>query len=156
MSTTLIVNNIPFEYPTQGTQPPWGDQASAWAEEVTKVLNSLKGNSDILETGANIANNVSSPQDVTDLKFDAGTVRSFAVRGNITRIYDSSSTYEEFVLVGLKTASGWELQQDGVGNSGITFSITPAGQVQYVSSNLSFSISYSGLLKFRGIGILNT
>lgn len=156
MSITLTVNNIPFEYPTQGSQPPWGDEASGWAEEVTKVLNSLKGSSDILETGANIANNITSPSDITDLKFDATGVRSFAVRGNITRTYDSNSKYEEFVLVGLRTATGWSLQQDGIGNTGVTFSITSAGQVQYISSNLPFSSSYSGLIKFRGIGILNT
>lgn len=156
MSIQLTVNNIPFDYPNPGEQAPWGEGATGWATEVTRVLNSLKGNSDILETGANIANNITSAQDVTDFKFDPGTVRSFAVRGNITRLYDTNSVYEEFVLVGVKDATGWTLQQDGVGNSGITFSITPAGQVQYISSNLSYTSTYSGLIKFRGIGILNS
>lgn len=156
MSITLTVNNIPFELPTQGSQAPWAEGLDGWHEEVTKVLNSLKGSSDILETGANIANNVTSPTDITDFKFNAAQVRSFAVRGNITRTNDSNSQYEEFVLVGLRTATGWDLQQDGMGNSGVTFSITNAGQVQYVSTNLPFTTSYSGLMKFRGIGILNT
>lgn len=156
MSITLTVNNIPFELPTQGSQAPWAEGLDGWHEEVTKVLNSLKGNSDILETGANIANNVTSPTDITDFKFNAAQVRSFAVRGNITRTNDANSQYEEFVLVGLRTATGWDLQQDGIGNAGVSFSITNAGQVQYTSTNLPFSSSYSGLMKFRGIGILNT
>ena len=154
MSIVLTVNNIPFEYPTQGTQSPWGDQASSWAEEVTKVLNSLKGPADILETAAQIQNNVSTPTDIPDFKFNPTIVRSFSVKGNITRATSSSSIYEECTLVGMKTATGWDLQQDGVGNSGVTFSITAGGQVQYTSSN--FVGQTSGIIKFRGIGILNS
>jgi hypothetical protein len=155
MSVTLVVNNIEYQYPSPGTQPPWGQDATDWASEVTRVLNSLKGSADILETGANILNNVTSLTDVTDMKFDANIVRSFTIRGNITRVYDSSSIYEEFVLTGLKKASTWILQQDGIGNAGIDFTITPAGQIQYTSSNLTYSTTYSGLLKFRAISILS-
>lgn len=151
---TLTVNNIPFQLPTQGTQAPWADGLDGWHEEVTRVLNSLKGPSDILETGANISNNVSVPTDVTDLKFNSATVRSFTITGNITRVYDASSIYEQFTLEGLKTATGWEIAQSGIGDSGVTFSITPAGQIQYTSSNLSFTTTYSGLCKFRGLALL--
>ncbi len=156
MSVSLTVNNIPFELPTTGSQAPWSEGLDGWHEEVTRVLNSLKGTADILETGANIANNVTSVQDVTDLKFDAAIVRSFSIIGNITRTYDSNSVYEEFALSGLKNASGWVIQQDGIGQAGVTFTITSAGQVQYTSSNLSYTTSYSGLVKFRAVSLLTT
>ena len=155
MAVTLIVNNQPFEYPTQGTQAPWGESATAWAEEVTKVLNTLKGVSDLLETAASISNNATTPKDITGFQFDPGTVKSFSVNGSVTRVYDSNQIEEQFVLTGLKTATGWKIQQDGIGDAGITLSITAAGQVQYTSTNLSFSTTYSGLMKFRGIAILN-
>lgn len=154
MAIILYVNNIPHKVPTTGEQAPWSEGLDTWHEEVTKVLNSLKGSSDILETGASIANNVSTPQDVTDLKFDAAKVRSFVVNGNITRLYDTSSKYEEFTLTGLKTDSGWKLQQEGVGDAEVAFSITNSGQVQYISSNLTVISSYSGLSKFRGQAVL--
>lgn len=154
MAIQLSVNNIIFDLPTQGESAPWAEGLDGWHEEVTRVLNSLKGASDILETGANISNNVTVPTDVTDLKFNAATVRSFTITGNLTRIYDSSSVYEQFTLQGLKTDVGWELAQDGIGDAGVTFTITPAGQIQYISSNLSYTTTYQGLCKFRGLALL--
>lgn len=151
----LYVNNVPFEYPEPGTQAPWGQGATDWASEVTTVLNSLKGASDILETAAIIANNVSSYTDIPDFKFNPSTVRSFKVECNIYRTANTSELAEVLTLTGLRTGSGWILQQDGVGNAGITLDITPAGQVQYTSSNMS-GTPYTGLMKFRGIGILNS
>ena len=52
MAVTLTINNTPFEYPEPGDQAPWGEAATDWAVEVTRVLNSLSGPSDILETTA--------------------------------------------------------------------------------------------------------
>ena len=149
MSIEVTVNNIPFNIPTQGQSAPWGEPLDGFFFEIARVLNSLKG------SGDNILNNVTTPTDVTDMKFDANLVRSFTIRGNLTRVYDSASVYEEFVITGLKKASTWALQQDGIGNAGIDFTITPAGQLQYTSSNLSYVTTYSGLLKFRAISILS-
>ena len=156
MAITLTVDNIPFEYPAPGETAPWGEGATDWAERVTYVLNTLKGPADILETGANILNDQRYPADVTDMKFNASIVRSFKIEGNITRTYDSNSKYEEFTIVGLHNGSGWDLQQDGMGDAGVTFSITSSGQIQYSSTDLTYTISYSGLCKFRGIAILTT
>jgi hypothetical protein len=156
MSVTLVVNNTPFEYPEQGEQQPWGEAATGWAAEVTKVLASVNGPADVLETSATIANNVTTPTDIAGFFFDATQVRSFAVRGNVYRTHSSSEKSEEFLLVGLyQGGSGWIFQQEGIGDAGISFSITPAGQVQYTSSNLA-GTPYSGLIKFRGVGLLNT
>ncbi len=157
MAITVYVNNIPFILPTSGEQPNWADNGlDGWHEEVTKVLNSLKGSNDILETGASISNNQVTPADVTDLKFDGTVVRSFVIEGNITRIADTTAKYEEFTLVGLREGTDWVLQQDGVGNSGVTFSITPVGQVQYTSINMTVVSTYSGLIKFKAISLLQS
>jgi hypothetical protein len=151
MAVTLIVNNVPFEYPTQGEQAPWGEAASGWAQEVTTVLSSLNGPSDILETSATIQNNQSIAQPVPGLFFDPLTVRSFSVKGNVYRTDGVTTKYEEFTLTGLNTGSLFLIQQDGFGDSGVNFSITSGGQVLYTSSNF-----VSGIMKFRGIGILQT
>lgn len=155
MSITLVVNNIPFEYPTEGTQSPWGQSATDWANEVTKVLNSLKGSADILETSAIIANNVTSFTDIPDFAFNSTTVRSFRVECNVYRSAGATVLTEAFTLTGLNTGAGWVLEQDGVGNSGITIDITGTGQVQYKSTNMT-DTPYTGVIKFRGIGILNS
>jgi hypothetical protein len=155
MSITVLVNNIPFELPVEGQPAPWGESLTEYFVEVAKVLNSLKGANDILETGATISNNVSVYSDIPDFKFNAATVRSFAVTGSITRTSGSTKVYESFTLNGLRTDTDWVLQQEGFGDSGVTLNITPAGQVQYISSNIA-GTSYSGLIKFRGIGITNS
>jgi hypothetical protein len=153
MSISVIVNNIPFQIPVSGEQPEWGESLTSYLVEVAKVLNSLKGANDILETGATISNNVTTYSDIPDFKFNAATVRSFAVTGSITRTSGSTKVYESFTLNGLRTDTDWVLQQEGFGDSGVTLNITPAGQVQYISSDITGS---TGLIKFRGIGITNS
>lgn len=156
MAITLIINNIPFEIPEQGEQQPWGEGVTAYLTEVAKVLNSVNGPSDILESVASINNNISTPTDITGFFFDATTVRSFAVRGNIYRLDDAVESSEEFLLAGLyQGASGWVLTQEGMGNAGVTFSITSIGQVQYTSTNNAGTV-HTGIIKFRGVGLLNT
>jgi len=64
LSVTLVVNNIPFDYPEQGEPAPWGEAATGWATEVTKVLNSVSGPSDILESSSTILNNQTTFQNI--------------------------------------------------------------------------------------------
>lgn len=156
MAITLIVNNIPFDYPEQGEPAPWGEVASSWAAEVTKVLNSVSGASDILESSATILNNQTTFQNISGLFFETAVVRSFTVNGNIYRTYNvSQEVSESFTMSGLNQgASGWIIQIEGLGDAGITFNIDSSGQIQYKSSNLTGYIS--GLIKFRGVGILKT
>lgn len=155
MSILVSVNNIPFEIPAQGASAPWGESLTDYFVEVARVLNSLKGANDILETGATIQNNVTSFTDIPDFKFNTATVRSFAVQCSVSRETGTTKIYESFVLAGLRTDTDWILQLEGFGDAGIELDITPAGQVQYRSSNIS-GTGYQGLLKFRGIGITNS
>lgn len=155
MAVQVYVNNIPFEIPVQGEQAPWGESLTDFFVEVSKVINTLKGPADILETSATILNNMSTYQDIPDFSFDTSTVRGFTVTGTITRTTDSVKVYEFFIINGLRTDSNWELQKEGFGNSGVTLDITASGQVQYKSTSIS-GTNYSGLIKFRGIGILST
>lgn len=155
MSIIVSVNSIPFTIPTQGENPAWGESLTDYFVEVAKVLNSLKGANDILETGATISNNVTTFTDIPDFKFNPSVVRSFSVQCSVSRETDSTKVYESFVLSGLRTDTDWLLQLEGFGDSGIELDITPAGQVQYKSSDISGS-GYAGLLKFRGIGITNS
>jgi hypothetical protein len=156
LSVVLVVNNTPFDFPEPGEQAPWAEGVTEWSKEVTTVLSSLKGPSDILETSAIIDNNISSPTPISGFAFDPSTTRSFSVQCAIYRTYDTNEKAEELNLVGLFTGSGgWLLQQDGIGNAGVTLDITSGGQVTYTSTNLVGS-SYNGLIKFRGIGILST
>lgn len=151
MSIVLTVNNTSFEYPEQGEQAPWGEAATGWAYEVTNVLASINGPSDILESSAVIENNISIAEPVAGLFFDPATVRSFTVTGNLYRTNGVTVKVEEFTIKGLNNGSSWLFQQDGFGSAEVYLSIDSTGQILYTSSNFA-----TGLIKFRGIGVLKT
>lgn len=156
MSKTLTVNNTPYEYPTPGDEPGWGEDATGWAEEVTDVLNDVLGSDDILETTFTIDNNISTPTNVTGLLFSTATVRAAEIDYSVYRRTDSSTSgnaesgkmtliYDNDAAPGSK----WSLVTYGIaGNAGVNFTITDAGQVQYESTNIT-GTNYSGTMKFR-------
>ena len=90
-------------------------------------------------TGAVGANNVSSPEDVTDLVMTGPQFCNYV----LVSINATTSTTTLYRLEGVQQPSGaWQLSQAGTGpNQGIIFSITAAGQVQYTSPNTAGWIS---------------
>lgn len=81
------------------------------------------------------SNNNTTPSNVVGLSFDNTYIRSFIVTlsANVTA---TSSLYETFVLEAVQLNSGWDLYISSYGDStGITFSITNSGQVQYTTPN---------------------
>jgi hypothetical protein len=151
MPKTLIVNNTPYEYPTEGDAPGWGANATGWAEAVTGVLSNLQGPNDVLETSFSIANNQTIASNITGLAFNAGAVRAARIIYSIFRVSFTtpSGNAESGVFdIVYDNAAGWQLAQgDTVGNAGCLFSITSAGQFQYTSNDIG-SLNYIGEMRF--------
>jgi hypothetical protein len=149
---TLIINNTPYNYPTSGDEPGWGNEATGWAEGVTNVLSDLLGPNDILETAFNVANNQNTPADITGLIFNAASVRGADIYYSVFRVStDNPSGHTEKGLIQLvyDNNAGWSMNQgDLLGSSGVIFSITPTGQLQYTSTDIG-SLNYIGTMKFR-------
>lgn len=104
----------------------------------------LKSAGDINETSFTAADNQSSPANVTGLAFANATVRSFDVLLSIVR----NTTYASYKLYGIQKGSSWDLNQSFVGDTtGLTFTITTAGQIQYTST----STGSTALVKFRAV-----
>lgn len=102
---------------------------------------------DINETLFNAANNQSVAANVTGLAFANATVRSFKVLLSVV-IDADSDLFEAFELLGVQNSSGWSMTVSSVGDtSGIVFSITSSGQVQYTSLNKTGWVSTK--MKFR-------
>lgn len=160
MPITLTVNNIPYEYPIAGDSPGWGQPATDWATEVTLVLNDLLGSNDILETTFNVTNNVTSFTNVNSLVFNTGQVRAAQVAYSVYRTSTlNPSGHTEAGLMTLSydnlAASGskWSLVIGNVtGNSGVTFSVTDTGQIQYKSTDIG-SAGYSGVMHFKATAL---
>jgi hypothetical protein len=87
---------------------------------------------DIQETEANLADNQASAANVTGLAFAAATVRSFKAQVAIER----GTNFEVFELLGVQRNADFTMSVESVGDdTGVVFTITTAGQVQYTSSN---------------------
>jgi hypothetical protein len=92
---------------------------------------------DIDETSFAAANNQASPANVTGLAFANATVRSFTALVSVF-VDATSDLFETFTLTGIQKGSDWEMSVQAVGDeSGLAFTITTAGQIQYTSTNIS-------------------
>lgn len=102
---------------------------------------------DIDTTSFSGANNQGAAANVTGLAFANGSIRSFSAIVSVT-VSATGSLYEAFRLDGIQKGASWEMSVSSVGDSSLVlFSITTAGQVQYVSGNYS---GFSSLtMKFR-------
>lgn len=104
---------------------------------------------DINETSFSSANNQAAPANITGLAFANGTVRSFKALVSVT-IDATADLYEVFELLGVQKGASWDMAQSATGDtSGLVFSITNAGQIQYTSTNEAGFVS--GTVKFRAI-----
>lgn len=104
---------------------------------------------DISETSFSAANNQAVAANVTGLAFANATVRSFKALVSVS-IDATSDLFEVFELLGVQKGSSWDLAQSATGDdSGLVFSITNAGQIQYTSTNISGFVSNT--VKFRAI-----
>lgn len=142
---------------TAETVPAAGDEiliydVSAAARRKMTRANFLSGIAvasagDINETSFSAANNQAVAANVTGLAFANGVVRSFRTHVSVT-IDATADLFEVFELNGIQKGADWDLAVSSVGDdSGIVFSITPAGQIQYTSTNLAGFVSDT--MKFR-------
>jgi len=149
MSTQVTINNATYDLPTQGDAAPWGEDLTAVIQALITVAGTVTGTGDITPKSFSLTNNQSSAANITNFSFDTASVRSAICRYSIY----ISTTLEEHCETGhlylsyKSTANSWDIVQTGGGTSGVVFSITSAGQVQYTSTNITGS-SYVGKLKF--------
>jgi hypothetical protein len=159
LAKTLIVNGKTFNYPEQGEDPIWGEDATAWAEEVTNVLDDLVSAGDIFQTEFTIVNNQSTSADVNGLLLDTSVVRSAVIDYSIYRVSTSnpSGNVENgtiFAVYDNSASSGnkWIISQEKNGEAGVTLDIDDDGQFTYTSTDIG-AAGYSGSMKFKSRSI---
>lgn len=119
------------------------------AGSITIAATNAGSPGDISETSFSGANNVSSPANVTGFVFSNAVVRSFKALVSVF-VNATSPLYETFELQGIQKGSSWEMAISSVGDaSGVLFTITNAGQVQYVDNNYTGFTALT--VKFRAI-----
>jgi hypothetical protein len=129
-----------FTYTLPNTLPSNNNSAivSSSSGVLSYVYVTASSFGDISKANTNALNNQAVAQNITGLLFSPGTTNSFDAQICVVR----DSTYAEYNIKGVyKTASlTWEMTQEYVGDdTGIVFSITPGGQMQYTSTNTGFN-----------------
>ena len=96
------------------------------------------GVSTIFSGSFSASNNISTPTNVTGLTFSNSETRSFQCQLSVTITRSvGGNLYELFSLEGHQTDSGWNLYPTSLNDiTGVAFTITSSGQVQYTSSNV--------------------
>jgi hypothetical protein len=114
---------------------------SASGNFVTNNLN--LGVSNMFSGSFSASNNVSSATNVTGLSFDNSITRYFNCQLTVSIARTTGGNlYELFTLEANQSETGWELYETTISDiTGVQFSITSSGQIQYVSSNISNFIS---------------
>ena len=132
-----------FNIPVEGENPPYGEDLTAFFEAIATALSTVQGPNDIPTTTAILANNTTSATNVPGLIFAASSTLGISVEYLITRIYDSGATTvaEYGVIQGHYDGTDFLITREFDNDSGLKFSITSVGQIQYTSSNLPNHIS---------------
>jgi hypothetical protein len=112
--------------------------------ETEIVINPVASSSAIYITDSEyvigLPNDISTPDNITDLVFDPIQVRSFIVDYSIYREDSLVGKAQVGQLRGVYNSKNgvWLMADDFAGeNAGVEFSVTPSGQVQYITSNFT-------------------
>lgn len=106
------------------------------------------------QLSATIANNQSSPANVTGMAIDSVISTSAKIQAEISRLTGTNEALARgtISLIWRRLSSTWDIVTEWQGDDpGLTLTVTTTGtvaQVQYASTNISGS-GYSGTLKFK-------
>jgi hypothetical protein len=148
MPKKLVVGNEEFEIPLQGENPDWGTEVTDFLEAVAGALETVQQPNDVNQT---------TPANIAGFSFTTAEVQAINCEFFVSRSTTSpaQTITESGTIVGNFNGTAWSITIVSVGDAGITFSITPAGQIQYTSTNIIGS-GYVGAIKFKAKVINNT
>lgn len=152
MAVTVTIKGRLFEIP-QRKERAWGDQVTNWAVAISNAVNDLTVVGDIKLVSVSVNNNQTTPINVPNLRFDTVQTRHAIISYSVYRVKGSDELSQAGQMyVTYKNNSGtWEIIDNTVGDAGIVFTITPAGQVQYTTTDLTDAGTYVGKMSFRGM-----
>lgn len=139
---------------TAATVPntPAGNIAATTVQGALNELDSEKVSAvsgDIIPTSFSAANNQISAANVTGFSFASAVVRSFQALVSVY-VDGTLDLFETFSILGLQKNGDFFISIEGMGdNTGVLFSITTSGQIQYTSTNISGFVSST--IKFRAL-----
>lgn len=148
-----------YKIPKANSNPPWGEELNDFLNALANLYSGVIGVGDITETAAVIANNQTTEDAVSGLAFDSAVIRAAFIQYSIFRTTDTNTALEQGQLNVIYNPSGtvgskWILQRESMGgDSGIEFTISDAGVVNYTSTDLT-GPNYTGEIRFQAQAVL--
>lgn len=132
-SREMPANFTPSNYTPTQVGSEGSTKVSAHLKGIDTALGAISGtNGDIAHSTFTAADNQASPANVTGFAFANATTRSFSALVSIAR----GATFETREILGIQRGSDWVINERKAGdNTGVEFTITSAGQIQYTSTN---------------------
>jgi hypothetical protein len=126
-----------------------GDIRYYTKSQVDSLIGSGGSPGDISEQSYSFSNSQIVPESITGLAFSNAVVRSFNATVSIA-IDADADLFEVVEINGIQKGSEWDIAISSTGDiTNISFSITNAGQVQYVSANYTGFVT--GVMKFKAV-----
>lgn len=117
--------------------------------QVDSLVSAAASPGDISEKEYTLSNSQVVPESITDFSFSNAIVRGFSALVTV-EIDATADLFEQFTLNGVQKNSQWDMSTESTGDdSGVVFSITSSGQIQYTSANKAGFVT--GVIKFRAI-----
>ena len=131
MSTPIVIDGQPFNYPDPGELPGWGSDATDAFLALVAYVNGLVPPTDIPLTTASLVDNVIVPTTITNLVFNSSLIYGAIVEMTINR-----GTATELDTLDLVYTNGnWDIDRTQSGTDvGVAFSITSGGLLQYTTT----------------------
>lgn len=150
MSITVSVKNQTFTIPESGNRQ-WGEETTGWISAISLAVSDLTVTGDIKLISVSVANNQAATANVENLRFENSQTRHAIVEYGVYRITSGSEVSQagQLFLTYKSSAATWEIEDHTVGDAGMVFTITTAGQIQYTSTNMA-GTGYQGKMSFRG------
>ena len=140
MSVNLSIAGTVYPFPEQNDCAGYGECVTDAVVAIVDALETVVGPNDISPQVACVANTQSSAANVGTgsslLRFSTTAVRSFNVLYDVRRV-GCTTVVETGEMKGVYSGSAWTFGYEHEGCAGMVFSITAAGQVQYISTTLT-------------------
>lgn len=143
----LQIGNDIFIYPENGSGN-WGEEATAWAEAVTKALETVQGPNDILITEALLSDGGSGI--ISGLNFNVGQVLGVEGDAVIERTYADATPKETEYVKFTGSYNGTTFTTTPVfsgDDTGVEIDVDNTGQYLYVAESKPNTLSLT--IKFR-------
>lgn len=144
-----------INFPDSAQSPNWAPPIIQFAEAVAQALSTIVGPYDvspqIYTMVSNVNTNVALPSLTFSTTFVRGAIITYTVYRNTTGIGAQTlaevGTLEIVYNPNGPTNNKWEISDEHTGMSGVTFSVTDQGQVQFSSTDIT-GLDYTGFIGY--------